>query len=344
MWEAAFVNGIAEVARVAGVSKSTASRALSGAGYVSEETRRRVASAASEVGYVPSAPAVSLASGRTRTVGVVLPGVTRWFFAQVLEGIQESLLSAGLDLVLYDARSGTPGRRRIFDDFLARRRFDGLIAVGVEPHDAELERIEAVRCPVVSVASAGFPDDIAIDDIDVSRRATEHLLGLGHRRILFLGGGTGRRTSVESRRFEGYRVAMDAAGLGERATHVHCDVTVPGGYAAAADILGDLRARPTGIVAVADEVAIGAIIAAQRLGIEIPHGLSVIGVDDHEYAGMFLLTTLAQDARAQGSAAVDLLLRRMAAEPGGLVAPASQPQVRLVVRNSTSAPFETPQA
>lgn len=149
---------------------------------------------------------------------------------------------------------------------------------------------------------------------------------------------------MESRRFEGYRVAMDAAGLGERATHVHCDVTVPGGYAAAADILGDLRARPTGIVAVADEVAIGAIIAAQRLGIEIPHGLSVIGVDDHEYAGMFLLTTLAQDARAQGSAAVDLLLRRMAAEPGGLVAPASQPQVRLVVRNSTSAPFETPQA
>jgi DNA-binding LacI/PurR family transcriptional regulator len=335
------VNGIAEVARVAGVSKSTASRALSGGGYVSEQTRRRVASAASQVGYVPSASAVSLASGRTKTVGVVLPGVTRWFFAQVLEGIQQSLLSAGLDLVLYDARIGTPGRRRIFDDFLARGRFDGLIAVGVEPHDAELERIEAIRCPVVSVASGGFPDDIAIDDMDVSRRATEHLLGLGHRRILFLGGGTGRETSVESRRLEGYRTAMDAAGLGERVTHVRCDVSVPGGYAAAADILGDLRARPTGIVAVADEVAIGAIIAAQRLGLVIPHDLSVIGVDDHEYAGMFLLTTLAQDARAQGSVAVDLLLRRIEAEPGGLVVPAPQPQARLVVRNSTAAPFET---
>jgi DNA-binding LacI/PurR family transcriptional regulator len=331
------MSGIAEVARLAGVSKSTASRAMSGSGYVSAETRLRVTSAASAVGYVPSASAVSLASGRTNTIGVLLPGVTGWFYAEVLEGIQGALLAAGLDLALYDARAVTPARRRVLDD-LARRRFDGLIAVGVDPADDELERIDSIDRPVVGVASGGFADDIGIDDVDVARRATEHLLGLGHRRILFLGGGGAQPgTRVERRRFDGYRAAMAAAGLGSRITHVRCEVSLPGGYAAAADILGDLRARPTGIVGVDDEVAIGAIIAARRLGIGVPHELSVVGVDDHPYADMFSLTTLAQDARAQGALAVDLLLRRIAS-PTGLVVPVPAPQARLVMRNSTAVP------
>ncbi|MGL5247957.1 MAG: LacI family DNA-binding transcriptional regulator, partial [Brooklawnia sp.] len=90
--------GIAEVAARAGVSKATASRALSGAGYVSEKTRGRVRAAAEELGYVPSAGAVSLATGRTQNIGVVMPYVNRWFFAEVLEGIQQALLARGLDL------------------------------------------------------------------------------------------------------------------------------------------------------------------------------------------------------------------------------------------------------
>jgi DNA-binding LacI/PurR family transcriptional regulator len=332
------MSGIADVARLAGVSKSTASRAMSGSGYVSAETRRRVTSAASAVGYVPSASAVSLASGRTNTIGVLLPGVTGWFFAEVLEGIQEALLDAGIDLALYDAKAASPGRRRILDDLLVRRRFDGLIAVGVDPDDDELERIDAIDRPVVGVASGGFADDIGIDDVDIARRATEHLLGLGHRRILFLGGGGAQPgTRVQRRRFDGYRAAMAAAGLGSRVTHVRCEVSLPGGYAAAADILGDLRARPTGIVGVDDEVAIGAIVAARRLGIGVPHELSVVGVDDHAYADMFSLTTFAQDARAQGALAVDLLRRRIAS-PTGLVVPVPAPQARLVMRNSTAVP------
>jgi DNA-binding LacI/PurR family transcriptional regulator len=130
------VSGIAEVARLAGVSKSTASRALGGTGYVSEDTRRRVVDAAATIGYVPSTSAVSLATGRTQNIGVVMPYVNRWFFAEVLEGIQQALLERGLDLTLYDAKPGTAGRNRIFEDFLARKRFDGLIAVGLEPdHD-----------------------------------------------------------------------------------------------------------------------------------------------------------------------------------------------------------------
>ncbi len=143
--------GIADVARLAGVSKSTASRALTGAGYTSDETRERVRSAAASLGYVASNSAVSLATGRTNTIGVIMPYVNRWFFTEVLEGIQQGLLECGLDLTLYDAKPGTAGRARIFEDFLARKRFDGLIAVGLEPDDDEIERLVSLGRPVVSV-------------------------------------------------------------------------------------------------------------------------------------------------------------------------------------------------
>src|SRR4051812_20318568 len=89
--------GIADVARLAGVSKSTASRALTGSGYVSDETRLRVQDVAASLGYTPTTSAVSLVTGRTRTIGVVLPALSRWFFARVLEGIQDALLERRYD-------------------------------------------------------------------------------------------------------------------------------------------------------------------------------------------------------------------------------------------------------
>src|SRR6478736_8621411 len=143
--------GIADVARTAGVSKATASRALTGTGYVSHKTRDRVLDAAASLGYVPSTAAVSLATGKSKNIGVLMPYVSRWFFAEVLEGIQDALLRQGYDLTLYDARPGTDGRKRVFDDFLARKTFDGLIAVGLEPDDHELDRLVAIGRPVVSV-------------------------------------------------------------------------------------------------------------------------------------------------------------------------------------------------
>ena len=331
------MSGIAEVARLAGVSKSTASRALTGAGYVSEVTRARVKDAAATIGYVPSTSAVSLATGRTRNIGVVMPYLNRWFFAEVLEGIQAALLEQGMDLTLYDAKPGTDGRRRIFEDFLARKRFDGLIAVGLEPEDEELDRLVGLGRPIVGVISTGQEiSAVSIDDDFAVRRATEHLLGLGHRRIAFLGGGAGTHWArVDQRRLAGYRAAMAEAGLEDDARHVYSAVSMPGGYSSAVDLLGNARLRPTAIVAVCDEVAIGAIIAARRLGIRVPSELSVIGVDDHEHAEMFSLTTLQQSPRDQGAMAVEMLLSQLSdpARPPMSV----QMQARLIVRSSTAA-------
>jgi len=331
------VSGISDVARAAGVSKSTASRALSGAGYVSAATRRRVTEAAAALGYVPSTPAVSLATGRTRMIGVILPYLNRWFFAEVLEGIQASLRAAGLDLTLYEAPPGTDDRRRMFDDFLARKRFDGLIAVALEPAEHELERLLTIGRPVVSVVGEEeTTSTIALDDVGAARRATDHLIGLGHRRIAFVGGGAGDDwTRIDHRRLAGYRQAMEAAGLAEHVVHVRSATTLPEGYATAVDLLGGAGPRPTGIVALCDEVAIGTIIAARRLGIQVPSDMSVIGIDDHEYAEMFSLTTLRQEPREQGGAAVALLLQHLANPGMGVVT--TRLEARLVVRNTTAS-------
>lgn len=337
------MSGIADVARLAGVSKATASRALTGNGYVSPATRLRVQAAAAELGYIPSTNAVSLATGRTRSVGVIMPYVNRWFFAEVLEGIQQSLLAEGLDLTLYDAKPGTAGRTRIFDDFLARKRFDGLIAVGLEPQDREAEQLLALGCPIVNVVGPpGTAWVVSIDDDHAARRATEHLIALGHTRIAFLGGGAeGAWAYVDQRRLLGYQESMADAGLAELAQHVPSPVSLPGGYAAAVDLLSDARLRPTALVAVCDEVAIGAIVAARRLAIQVPGDLSVIGIDDHEYAEMFSLTTLQQVPREQGVAAAGLLLRRLVDEAGAPVE--VRRRGRLIVRSST-APLDPQRA
>lgn len=323
---------IADVAAMAGVSKATASRALSGRGYVSDATRERVEEAAAELSYVAHSTAASLATGRTGTVGVILPALDRWFFAELLAGIQESLVALDYDLALHGITESSRTRRRVFDEVLPRRRFDGLIAVGLQPDAHELDRLVRLACPLVVVGPyAREVSSVSIDDAGAARIATEHLLDLGHTDIAFVGGGSG---FGDNRRLAGYRDAMRAAGKSERA--LDAPPTMPGGYEAAVDLLGDRRNRPTAIVGVCDEAAIGAIIAARRLGIAVPAELSVAGIDDHRDAEMFALTTIRQRPREQGADAVRLL-RAHLTRPAAAVTHESAASA-LVMRSSTAAP------
>ncbi|WEK60622.1 MAG: LacI family DNA-binding transcriptional regulator [Candidatus Microbacterium colombiense] len=330
---------IADVAARAGVSKATASRALTGRGYVSQETRRRVEEAAAQLAYVAHSSATSLATGRTRTVGIVMPPVDRWFFAELLAGVQESLFALDYDLSLYGVPEGSDTRERLFENVLPGRRFDGIIAVGIQPSARELERLQRTGRPLVSVGpySEGS-SSVSIDDTAAARIATEHLIELGHSDIAFVGGSSdaGHLSFGDARRLEGYQGALQAAGLSAHARVAGAPPTMPGGYTAAAGLLGDRRRRPTAIVGVCDEAAIGAVIAARRLGIAVPTELSVVGIDDHEHAEMFALTTIGQSPREQGHEAVRLLTLRMSEPDAPLehVAAASA----LVVRSSTAPP------
>lgn len=330
---------IADVAARAGVSKATASRALTGRGYVSDDTRRRVTEAADELAYVAHSSATSLATGRTRTVGVIMPPVDRWFFAELLAGIQEALFDLDYDLALYGIREGSETRERLFDTVLPGRRFDGIIAVGIQPSAQELERLHRSERPLVSVGPYSEGSSaVSIDDVAAARIATEHLIELGHRDIAFVGGADdpGAQSFGDARRIEGYREALEAAGLGDRARIAESAPTMPGGYAAAVELLGDRRRRPSAIVGVCDEAAIGAMIGARRLGMAVPTELSIVGVDDHQHAEMFALTTIKQSPREQGHEAVRLLQQRMD-EPDAPLERIVTASV-LVVRSSTAAP------
>ncbi|WP_312170835.1 LacI family DNA-binding transcriptional regulator [Microbacterium sp.] len=328
---------IADVAARAGVSKATASRALSGRGYVSDATRQRVEDAASDLSYVAHSSATSLATGRTRTVGVIMPPVDRWFFAELLAGIQDALVERDYELALYGIREGSETRERLFDTVLPGRRFDGIIAVGIQPSAQELERLQRSERPLVSVGPYSEGSSaVSIDDVAAGRIATEHLIELGHREIAFVGGSTDAdaQSFGDARRIAGYREAMAAAGLADRVRVAHSPPTMPGGYAAAVELLGDRRLRPTAVVGVCDEAAIGAMVAARRLGIAVPTELSIVGVDDHEHADMFALTTIRQAPREQGHEAVRLLDQQIEQPESPLERIVSASV--LVVRNSTA--------
>ena len=329
---------IADVAVRAGVSKATASRALSGRGYVSDDTRERVEDAARSLAYVAHSSATSLATGRTQTVGVLIPPVGRWFFSELLTGVQEGLIEHGYDLALFGVAENSDSRRHVIDDVLPRRRFDGVIAVGIEPGTGEMRDLVGLHRPLVTVgARCDGISAVSIDDAAAARIATEHLIDLGHTRIAFVGGADGDECSIgDAHRLDGYRSAMAAAGLDGLTRVAPAFGTMPNGYEAAVDLLGNRRTRPTAVVGVCDEVAIGAIIAARRLGIAVPTELSVVGIDDHQHAEMFALTTIRQQPRDQGRTAVHLLLQLLEAPdaPPEHVMAASA----LVVRNSSAAP------
>jgi DNA-binding LacI/PurR family transcriptional regulator len=332
------VSGIVDVARLAGVSKSTASRALSGGGYVSEATRRRVQDAAGSLGYVPTTSAVSLATGRTNTIALIVPRVNRWYFGSIIEGVERTLIPRGYDLTLYVAEPDSRDRESLYSHFLARKRFDGVIAVALEPDDTDIARLLSFGKPTVCIGNElAEIATLGIDNPAIGRMITQHLLALGHRAVAFLGATPDEEPAAHDvvDRITGYRQAMAGAGLGAAARVHRASLTITDGYAAAAALLADVESRPTAIVAACDEIAIGTMIAARRLGIPVPGQLSVVGIDGHDYAEMFALTTVEQHPAAQGEQAVGILLGMVdhAAAPARSTIP-----VQLVVRASTAPP------
>ncbi|MGO4689905.1 LacI family DNA-binding transcriptional regulator [Glaciibacter sp. 2TAF33] len=334
--------GIDEVARRAGVSTATVSRALSGNGHVSPTTKLKVEAAAGALGYVVSSNASSLASGRMKNIGVVVPVLGRWFFSSVVEGAQQSLLRNGYDLTLYNLTGGGEERRSVFEHFLLRQRVDAVIAISLELTEREVGSLHALGKPLVGV---GGPIEgvrtLMIDDVAVARLATEHLLALGHTRIAHIGGNKDYDLDFHlptNRRF-GYQAALQAAGIPLAPELVQAaDFTIRGGYQAAKQLLGSPHDRPTAIFATSDEMAIGSILAARDLGLVVPRDVSIIGIDDHELADFFGLSTIAQFPKGQGEKAVEILMDQL--HPGvrdqaGLSTPMP---FELIVRSSTARP------
>ena len=337
--------GIDEVAVLAGVSTATVSRTLSGKGSVSPKTRERVQAAAATLGYVVSSNASSLATGRTKNVGLVVPFLNRWFFSSVIEGAESALLSHGYDLTLYNLSGGGDERRSVFEHFLLRKRVDAVIAISLELTTDEVSRLLAMNKPIVGIGGP-LPGvrTLSVDDVKVARLATEHLTALGHRRIAHIGGNseTDYDFHLPTNRRVGYEAALKSAGVTpDPALFREADFTLESGYAAAKQLLGMPRNRPTAVFAASDEMAIGTMLAARDMGLRVPDDVSVNGIDDHQLAAFFGLTTIAQFPAIQGRKAVEILMDQL--HPGGADAGSLNTPLdfELIVRQSTARPSPT---
>lgn len=336
--------GIVDVAALAGVSPSTVSRSLSDQGKVSARTRERVMDAARTLSYVPSPYAAGLASGRTRTIAVVVPFVTRWFFASVVSGVTEVLERAGYDVLLYHLGSAAD-RDRFFDRMPLARRVDGVLSLSMPLTEEHTLALRALDIPILTVGSrmSGLPS-VRIDEVAVAEQAVNHLLHLGHQRIAFLGGicddpKFGFVSSAD--RLLGYRQALATAGIQpDPALEAFGRYGVDGGAAAMARLMSEAQ-RPTAVFAEYDELAIGALWSLRRAGLVVPQDISVVGIDDHEMAKVLDLTTVGQDAAGQGALGAKMLVQTLNASrdvppdnpPADMVLP-----TELILRGSTAPP------
>ncbi|MFG2126819.1 LacI family DNA-binding transcriptional regulator [Streptomyces sp. NPDC048751] len=306
---------IRDVAERAGVSKSLVSLVLRGSDQVRAEKREAVLRAARELGYRPNAAARSLSEQRTRTVGVLLHDLRNPWFVDLLDGLNSLLHAAGLHMLLADARLNRRTGHDLTGPFLDLQA-DGLVVVGTLPDPAALGAV-AARIPVV-VAGAREPvppgvDVVAGDDERGARLVTEHLIGLGHRRIAYLAG-YGAVGELRRRSFE---ATMRAHGLADLASVESGDMTEEGGYRSTVRLLGRPD-RPTAVFAVNDIACVGALSAAEELGLRVPRDLSVVGYDNTSVSRLrhLWLTTVDNAGHEVGRRAARCLLDRLRA-PGG---------------------------
>lgn len=320
---------IRDVARTAGVSATTVSRSLRGMSNVTAGTRERVERAATELGYrLPrTAPAGQVA--------VVARYPAQWFFAESIAAVERTLRGSDHDVVLFGA-GDAEARRHLFDRLTENPAVAGVIVVATSFDPAERAALEALDVPVVVVGGyvPGLPR-VGIDDAGAARMATQHLLALGHRDIGVVSFApddvVGHDTT--SARLRGFDEAMRSAGVPVRPQWVLSrESTIRGGVLAAGDLLS-LPALPTGLVAMSDEMALGALWTLRRAGIVVPGAMSIVGIDDNEMAAGSDLTTIHQPVTAQAERAAAHLLAMI---DGGAreVIDVDLP-VRLVVRGST---------
>ena len=342
MEERAGPSTIVDVAKAAGVSVATVSRALRGLDRVSPDTREKVRRVAEELHYVASPTATSLASGRTRIVGVVVPFVSRWYFAAMVSAIGKSLRERGYQVLLFDLEREVFDRRLALTRSMLWKRVDGVISINIPMTDEELELLGGLHVPVVSV---GYPLDgrcsVGIDDAEAARTAAEHVLDLGHREIAYVGAVMDTAALVETPRSR-LSAALEAmAGRGVRPPEhwvLRTDWTAENARDRARALF-DAARIPSAVVCGSDEIAFGVHMAARERDLRVPHDVSVIGIDDHPLARLFSLTTVRQDLVLQAERAVGLLLDELGDPSSG---PGGQPHfvigTELVLRSSTAPP------
>lgn len=329
---------IRDVAKRAGVAISTVSAVLNRSAPVSEDAIARVEAAIAEIGYTPHGAAQSLRSGRSRLIGLVVPNIANPHFAAVAREAENVCLAAGYTTVVYSTGQDAARESQVLT-MMRVQRVAGLIVIPTRSdtaHGAAL--VDQIHVPTVllDMQVEGLPYDVVkTDNVEAGRLATDHLIGLGHRRIGMVVGIPGLATSDD--RHAGYLGAHQQAGV-----EVDPRLAIPGFFDQATshdavEQLLNLPLPPTAIVTVSNMASMGLLFAIRERKIDVPRELSFVGIDDLEFSAILnprptvVVTPILDMARR----AIEMLLQQI----GDGKKPAGTREVwrpRLVVRESTA--------
>jgi len=326
---------LSEVAKIAGVAPITASRAIRGVGYVSEEARARIMAAAAQLNYTPDMLARRMRGDKSKLIGVFVNSYGPVVLHEIIRAIGDEARSQGYDMLMFNAeRFDSPGRLATSE--MLTKLCDGLVVVMPTAKDSFLKVLEQQKLNSVLVcfdaAQLDMPTVVPENRIG-ARIAVEHLIALGHRRIAFIAGNPGTGQSAERER--GYLDALREAGLPQDpALMFNGAFAQSGGFSATEQMLA-MAQHPTAIFAANDEMAFGAMDAINSKGLKVPDDISVVGFDDIPTSSYVYptLTTMRQPFRAMATRAVSEVVELIQGREPGAVKIAFP--VELVVRNST---------
>lgn len=339
---------IRDVARLAGVSVATVSAVINGKSGVSEQLTRRVQHAVRALNYHPDHVARSLRVRQTHTIGMVMPQIASPFFAEVLRGAEDLAGQESFSVLICNSR-GDASQEKGHLTTLISRRVDGILLASEDPHFAHhWFAPRPVPLVLFDRIPGGFKGTVVTTDNELaSLEATRHLIGLGHQRIGIIAGPPDISTSDE--RAEGFRKAMNEAGLLVREEYFkRGNYELEGGYQRALELM-KMAAPPTAIFSFNYEMTLGLMRALAETGTACPRQVSVLGFDDFvvgldgfSWATMFSpkLTTVAQSGYELGRRAMEILLRKIKAQPGSQEDEDGVVRLRaeLRVRESTTPP------
>ena len=330
---------IEDVARAAGVSVATVSRALRGLDNVAQSTREKVEAVAAELDYRANPAAAQLATGSSRTVLVSVSNLAGWYCAQVVGGAEAVLSEAGYETKVMGV-AGVEARQAFVEQALRMSKsVDALILVDIrlEPDETEALRGSDIRVATIGNAYPGL-SSVRPDDISAARLAVDHLLDLGHTRIALIEGmpEDPMRTEVSWRRRDGYEQALARRQIALDPDLLQAGYfSIDGAQEAMLRLLA-LDEPPTAVFAISDEMAMGAMGVIRESGRSVPGDISVIGVDDHPVSQTVGLTTVRQAPAANGAIAARWLVDDLAADECNLYT--REVEIELIVRGTTGPP------
>jgi DNA-binding LacI/PurR family transcriptional regulator len=302
---------IKDIAKAAGVSPSTVSRALSDHPRISLETKERIRCLATEMGYSPSAVARSLVTQRTSIIGLAVAWVSDPFLAQLVRGIEDTALEHGYTIML-SSFYGEPDREREVLSAFHERRVDGIIVQSSCLDAYPRSLLSRFGLPVVFINCPEYIYSVCTDNLHGGRLATEYLLDLGHSRIGYIAAERGGRTNLN--RLGAYKEALQGRGIAFDPALVALGDGYAGGGEEAMSRLLALSSPPTAVFCYNDLTAIGAALAVREAGLQVPDDISLAGFDDIELAAYLHppLTTVRQPAYELGRRAMKMILDLMA--------------------------------